>query len=161
MIILLMGVSGAGKTTIGQHLAQALGWPFYDADQFHPSANVAKMHQGTPLTDADRWPWLQALRRHIEACIHQAQSVVLACSALKQAYRECLMFDDDEVRLVYLKGTYDLIYERLAQRRGHFMPSDLLASQFATLEEPEQGVIVDIRPPPETVVALIREELGV
>lgn len=161
MIILLMGVSGAGKTTMGQRLAQALGWPFYDADQFHSTANVAKMQQGIPLTDEDRWPWLQALREHMETCIRQGRSVVLACSALKRAYRACLMPDNEAVKLVYLRGTYDLIRERLAQRQGHFMPPELLASQFATLEEPEQGIAVDIGPPPETVVALIREALGV
>ena len=161
MIIILMGVSGSGKTTIGARLAQALGWPFYDGDQFHPPANIAKMQQGIPLTDADRWPWLHALRAHIETCIHQGVSAVLACSALRQAYREHLSIDEAEVRLVYLKGNYDLIRKRLAQRRGHFMPPELLASQFAALEEPEQGVVVDIGHRPETIVALIREQLGV
>jgi carbohydrate kinase (thermoresistant glucokinase family) len=161
MIILLMGVSGSGKSTIGERLAQALGWPFYDGDQFHPPANIAKMQQGMPLTDEDRWPWLHALRAHIETCIHQGVSVVLACSALKQAYREYLIIDEAQVKLVYLKGDYDLIQERLAQRRGHFMPPGLLASQFATLEEPKQGVVVDVVHPPETSVALIREKLGV
>jgi gluconokinase len=161
MIIILMGVSGSGKTTIGERLAQALGWPFYDGDQFHPPANVAKMQHGTPLTDEDRWPWLQALRMHIETWVQQSMSAVLACSALKQAYREHLIIDEAEVKLVYLKGDYDLIQERLGQRRGHFMPPGLLASQFATLEEPEQGVVVDIVHPPETIVALIREQLRV
>jgi gluconokinase len=161
MVIILMGVSGSGKTTIGQRLAQALGWPFYDGDQFHPRANIAKMQQGMPLTDEDRWPWLQALRAHIETCIQQAVSVVLVCSALKQVYREYLLIDEPEVRLVYLKGDYDLIHERLAQRHGHFMPPGLLASQFAALEEPERGVVVDIGHPPEAIVALIRQYLGV
>jgi carbohydrate kinase (thermoresistant glucokinase family) len=113
-----------------------------------------------PLTDEDRWPWLQALRAHIETCIHQGVSAVLACSVLKRAYRERLGIDEAEVKLVYLKGDYDLIHKRLAQRRGHFMPSGLLASQFAVLEEPERGVVVDIVHPPETIVALIREQLG-
>jgi len=161
MIIILMGVSGSGKTTIGARLAQTLGWPFYDGDQFHPPANVAKMQQGIPLTDADRWPWLHALRAHIETCIRQGVSAILACSALKQTYREHLVIEEAEVKLVYLKGNYDLIHERLAQRRGHFMPTGLLASQFAALEEPEQGVVVDIVHPPETIVELIREQLGV
>ena len=161
MIIILMGVSGSGKTTIGERLAQALGWPFYDGDQFHPPANVAKMQQGMPLTDEDRWPWLHALRTHIETWLQQGMSAVLACSALKQAYREHLIVDEAEVKLVYLKGDYDLIQERLAQRRGHFMPPELLASQFAALEEPEQGVVVDTVHPPETIVALIREQLRV
>ena len=161
MIVILMGVSGSGKTTIGERLAQALGWPFYDGDQFHPPANVAKMQQGMPLTDEDRWPWLHALRAHIETCIHRGVSAVLACSALKQAYREYLIVDEAEVRLVYLKGDYDLIHERLAQRHGHFMPPGLLASQFAALEEPEHGVVVDVVHSPATLVALIRQHLGV
>ena len=161
MIIILMGVSGSGKTTIGERLAQALGWPFYDGDQFHPPANVAKMQQGMPLTDEDRWPWLHALRAHIEACVHRGVSAVLACSALKQAYREHLIVDKAEVKLVYLRGDYDIIRGRLAQRRGHFMPPELLASQFAALEEPEQGVVIDVVHPPETIVALIRVQLGV
>lgn len=161
MIIILMGVSGSGKTVIGQRLAQALGWPFYDGDQFHPLANIAKMQQGIPLTDAARWPWLHALRAHMGTCVQHGVSAVLACSALKQAYREYLMIDEAEVRLVYLKGDYDLIHERLVQRQGHFMPPGLLASQFAALEEPEQGVVVNVVHPPETLVALIREHLGV
>jgi len=161
MIIILMGVSGSGKTTIGERLAQVLGWPFYDGDQFHPPANIVKMQQGMPLTDADRWPWLHALRACIETWVQQGMSAVLACSALKQAYREYLIIDEDEVKLVYLRGDYDLINERLAQRQGHFMPPGLLASQFAALEEPERGVVVDIVHPPERMVALIREQLRV
>ena len=161
MIIILMGVSGSGKTTIGARLAQTLGWPFYDGDQFHPPANVAKMQQGIPLTDADRWPWLHALRAHIETCMRQGVSAILACSALKQTYREHLVIEEAEVKLVYLKGNYDLIHERLAQRRDHFMPPGLLASQFVALEEPERGIVVDIVHPPETIVELIREQLGV
>ena len=161
MIIILMGVSGSGKTTIGARLAQALGWPFYDGDQFHPPENVAKMQQGIPLTDEDRWPWLHALRAHIETCIYQGVSAVLTCSALKQAYRVYLIIDEAKVKLVYLKGDYDLIHERLAQRHGHFMPPGLLASQFAALEEPERGVVVDAVHPPATIVELIRQHLGV
>jgi len=161
MIIILMGVSGSGKTTIGKRLARALGWPFYDGDQFHPPENVVKMQQGMPLTDEDRWPWLHAMQAHIETWVQQGMSAVLACSALKQAYREHLVMDEAEVKLVYLKGDYDLIHERLAQRRGHFMPPGLLASQFAALEEPERSVVVDIVHPPETIVALIRGQLGV
>ena len=160
MIIILMGVSGSGKTTIGGRLAQALGWLFYDGDQFHPLANIAKMQQGIPLTDEDRWPWLHTLRARIETWVQQDMSAVLACSALKQAYREYLIIDEDEVKLVYLKGDYDLIHERLAQRQGHFMPPGLLASQFEALEEPKRGVVVDIVHPPETIVALIRKQLG-
>jgi carbohydrate kinase (thermoresistant glucokinase family) len=119
------------------------------------------MQQGKSMTDEDRWPWLQALRAHIETCLHQGVSAVLACSALKQAYRKRLVINEAEVKLVYLKGDYDLIHERLTQRRGHFMPPGLLASQFAALEEPERGIVVDIVHPPETIVALIREQLRV
>ena len=161
MIIILMGVSGSGKTTIGQRLAQELGWPFSDGDQFHPQANIAKMQQGMPLTDEDRWPWLHALRAHMETCMRQGVSAVLACSALKQVYRAYLLIDEAEVRLVYLQGDYDLIHARLTQRPGHFMPTGLLASQFAALEEPERGVVVDVVHPPATLVALIRHQLGV
>jgi len=161
MIIILMGVSGSGKTTIGTRLAHALGWPFYDGDQFHPPANVAKMQQGLPLTDTDRWPWLHTLRAHMETWLQQGLSAVLACSALKQVYRAYLLLEDPEVKLLYLQGEYARIHERLTQRRGHFMPPGLLASQFAALEEPAQGVVVDIGPPPETIVALIREQLKV
>ena len=161
MIIILMGVSGSGKTTIGTRLAHALGWPFSDGDQFHPPANVAKMQQGLPLTDADRWPWLHTLRAHMETWLQQGLSAVLACSALKQVYRAHLLLEEPEVKLVYLQGEYARIHARLAQRRGHFMPPGLLASQFAALEEPAQGVVVDIGPPPETIVARIREQLGV
>ena len=161
MIIILMGVSGSGKTTIGQWLAQELGWPFSDGDQFHPQANIAKMQQGIPLTDEDRWPWLHALRAHIETCLRQGRSAVLACSALKRVYRAYLLIDEAEVRLVYLQGAYDLIHARLTQRHGHFMPTGLLASQFAALEEPERGVVVEVVHPPATLVALIRQQLGV
>lgn len=161
MVIILMGVSGCGKTTIGARLAQELGWPFYDADQFHPQGNITKMRQGIPLTDEDRWPWLQALRACIVTCVQRGVSAVLACSALKHAYRAYLMDADREVKLVYLRGDYDLIRGRLAQRQGHFMPPELLASQFAALEEPEQGGVVDIAQPPATIVAQIRQQLGV
>lgn len=161
MVIILMGVSGSGKTTVGQQLALELGWPFYDGDQLHPPANIAKMQQGMPLTDADRWPWLHIVQAHIEAWLQQGISTVLACSALKQVYRDYLIIDAAKVKLVYLKGDYALIHARLAQRHCHFMPPELLASQFAALEEPEQGIVVDVGHPPETIVALIRHHLGV
>ena len=139
MIVILMGVAGSGKTTVGRLLASALGWRFYEGDDFHPRANIDKMQRGIPLTDDDRWPWLQALRQVIDACQAQGTSAVMACSALKQTYRDYLMHGCDEVKLVYLKGSYALLYQRLAQRRGHFMPAGLLTSQFATLEEPCRG----------------------
>jgi carbohydrate kinase (thermoresistant glucokinase family) len=161
MVIILMGVSGSGKTTVGRLLARALGWQFYEGDDFHPPANIEKMQQGRPLTDDDRWPWLTALRAVIDRCIAQGTNAVLGCSALKQSYRDYLMCDHPEVTLVYLKGSYDLLSQRLVQRQGHFMPRDLLASQFATLEEPQQGVIVDVANAPAVLVAEIRQALQV
>jgi carbohydrate kinase (thermoresistant glucokinase family) len=161
MVIILMGVSGSGKTTVGRLLARALGWQFYEGDDFHPPANIAKMQQGRPLTDDDRWPWLAALKAVIDRCMAQGTNAVLGCSALKQSYRDYLMRDHPEVTLVYLKGSYDLLSQRLAQRQDHFMPRDLLTSQFATLEEPQQGVTVDVANPPEALVAEIRQALQV
>jgi gluconokinase len=161
MIILLMGVAGSGKTTVGRLLASALGWRFYEGDDFHPRANIDKMQRGIPLTDDDRWPWLQALKKAIDACLMQGTDAVLACSALKQTYRDYLIHSRDEVKLVYLKGSYALLSQRLAQRQGHFMPKALLASQFDTLEEPQQGLIVDVASTPETLVAVIRQALQV
>ena len=159
MVIILMGVSGSGKTTVGRLLARALGWQFYEGDDFHPPANIEKMQQGRPLTDDDRRPWLAALRAVIDRCSAQGTNAVLGCSALKQSYRDYLIRDHPEVTLVYLKGSYDLLSQRLAQRQGHFMPRDLLTSQFATLEEPQQGVIVDVANAPAVLVAEIRQAL--
>jgi gluconokinase len=156
MVIILMGVSGSGKTTIGQQLAQSLGWAFYDGDDFHPQVNIDKMRQGIPLTDDDRDSWLTALRQLIDSLLQNDQSAVLACSALKQAYRNRLQRDSEKVRLVYLKGDYDLIRQRLTNRQGHFMRADLLRSQFATLEEPQGVLTVDISEPPERLVATIK-----
>jgi gluconokinase len=161
MIIILMGVAGSGKTTVGRLLASELGWRFYEGDDFHPRANIDKMQRGIPLTDDDRWPWLQALKEVIDACLAQGTSAVMACSALKQTYRDYLMHGRDEVKLVYLKGSYALLSQRLAQRQGHFMPKELLASQFATLEEPQQGLIVDAAITPEALVGIIRKGLQV
>ena len=161
MIVILMGVAGSGKTTVGRLLARELAWRFYEGDDFHPRANIDKMQQGTPLTDNDRWPWLQALKEVIDACLAQGTNAVMACSALKQTYQDYLMHGRDEVKLVYLKGSYDLLSQRLAQRQGHFMPKELLASQFATLEEPQQGLIVDVAKAPEALVAVIRQALQV
>lgn len=158
MIIILMGVSGAGKTTIGRLLAQELGWPFYEGDDFHPQANVDKMRRGIPLTDADRDPWLAALERQIRALVRAGRSAVIACSALKQAYRDRLKATSD-VRFVYLKGDYRLIRERLEKRRGHYMAASLLASQFETLEEPEGAPVINVTLPPHIIVNQIRREL--
>jgi gluconokinase len=154
-----MGVAGSGKTTIGRTLAAELGWKFYDADDFHPPANVAKMAGGIPLDDADRLPWLEALRVLISACLERGESGVLACSALKADYRAHLLIDE-RVKLAYLKGSFDLIQKRLANRRGHFMSAAMLESQFAALEEPEQEFHVDIANTPDEIVRAIRVRFG-
>jgi carbohydrate kinase (thermoresistant glucokinase family) len=159
-IVVLMGVTGAGKTTVGQQLAVALGWTFVEGDAFHPPANIAKMHRGEPLDDADRAPWLRAIRQRIDELVASAQSAVIACSALKEAYREVLARDRPEVTFVYLKASAALIAERLRHRAGHFMPPALLQSQLDTLEEAVDGITVDAGPPPTTIVAAIRRRLS-
>jgi gluconokinase len=159
MIVLVMGVVGSGKTTVGRLLAEQLAWEFADADDFHPASNVEKIRHGIPLTDDDRWPWLQALREAITHWISDGRNVVLACSALKRAYRSELEVGPD-VRFVYLKGTADLIAQRLRLRHGHFADDKILASQFADLEEPEGAVTVEIAAPPQQIVAEIRKKLG-
>jgi len=136
VIVIVFGVSGAGKTTIGKLLAEQLGWRFYEGDDFHPRANIEKMRGGRPLTDEDRWPWLERLREQITRSIAAKENAVLACSALKRAYRDRLRVSDD-VKFVFLRGDYALIAEQLCQRRGHFMNPELLRSQFADLEQPE------------------------
>jgi gluconokinase len=158
VIVVVMGVSGCGKTTIGRALADAMAWPFLDADDFHPEANVAKMRTGTPLTDDDRWPWLDRLTADMTAINARGASAVLGCSALRQAYRDRLARAGD-VRIVYLKGDRATIEPRLAARAGHYMPPSLLTSQFAALEEPANAIVVDIRLPAPRQVQAIRDAL--
>jgi gluconokinase len=153
--LIVMGVSGSGKSTIGEKLAERLGWTFEDGDRFHPAANVAKMSAGHPLTDEDRRPWLQAIADEIDRVCKAGERAVIACSALKRAYRDILVHGRDDVRIIFLNGTPDLIAARLAARKGHFMPPGLLASQFGTLEPPldsENPVTVSIDAPVEAIV---------
>ena len=159
MIVIVMGVVGAGKTTVGRLLAEQLGWQFADADDFHPPANVEKIRQGISLNDEDRRPWLERLRAAITGWIAEGQNVVLACSALKRAYRQELAVGPD-VRFVYLKGDADLIARRLRSRQGHFASEQILAGQFADLEEPTEAVTVNIASPPDQIVAEIRRKLS-
>ena len=158
MVVIVMGVSGAGKTTVAAHLARELGWEFLDADSFHSAANVAKMHAGIPLDDADRTPWLEALRREIARAIQDRRSLTLACSALKDAYRQQLLAGP-EVRLVYLKGAFDVLRQRLVHRSGHFMTERLLASQLDALEEPADAITFDVQQPVADIVAEIHRQL--
>ena len=162
MIIIVFGVTGAGKTTVCRLLAEQLGWQFYDADQFHPAGNVEKMRQGVPLTDADRRPWLKNLRAAIRGWLERGENAVLACSALKEEYRRYLQIGRD-VRFIYLRAKYELIEERLRRRRGHFMHPALLPSQFETLEEPAAGeaVVLDPDKNPQDMVEQIRKELKI
>ena len=162
MIVVVMGVSGSGKSVVGQALAAALGWPFIEGDDYHPPANVAKMAAGTPLNDDDRWPWYDRLAAEMATILARGGNAVLACSALKQSYRDRLARaakKDGDVRFVHLKGDYDTIATRLATRRHRYMPASLLGSQFATLEEPADAIVVDARNAVADEVARIRSEL--
>jgi gluconokinase len=187
-VIIVMGVSGAGKTTIGNLLAAELGWQFRDADDYHSQANKAKMHQGVALTDEDRRPWLEDLSQNIAAWVASGDKTVLACSALKESYRTILRGDKKEIAVVYLRADFEAIAARLATRTDHFMNQDLLQSQFATMEEPvrkparqenagtrqydeadkahnrgdvlNQAFVVDTTEKPTTIVAKVRREFG-
>ncbi len=163
MILVVMGVSGCGKTTVARALAEQLGWAFQEGDALHPPANVAKMSAGTPLTDADRWPWLHAIAAVIDGWRARGENGIVTCSALKRAYRAVLIGDRPDVRLVYLAGDKALIAGRMAARKGHFMPAALLDSQFAALEVPgaeERPIVVDIGPVPEVLVEGLVARLG-
>ncbi|SHF92508.1 gluconate kinase, SKI family [Fodinibius roseus] len=157
MVYIVMGVSSAGKTVVGQKLARRLEIPFYDGDKFHPQENIVKMESGRPLSDRDRRPWLEALARKI-AGWHASGGAVLACSALKKKYRDTLT-SRQAAQFIYLKGPISLIAERMADRTGHFMPEKLLKSQFETLEEPSDAITVSIEPPPEEIVSDILARL--
>ncbi len=160
--LILMGVSGSGKSTVAAKLAQRLRWAFQDGDAFHPSANVQKMRAGHPLSDDDRWPWLRAIAAEIDRQAALGEHVVYACSALKRAYRDILVHGRSDVRIVYLRGDQDLIASRLAARKGHFMPPGLLDSQIETLEEPgidENPIVVQIDGTVDEVVDRIVHKL--
>ena len=161
--LLVMGVAGSGKTTIGKKLAEELGWQFRDGDSFHPASNIEKMSSATPLDDDDRWPWLRAIRAWIDEVAASGQRGIVASSALKRAYRDVLVGErDGTVRIVFLKGDRELIASRMGQRRDHFMPPALLDSQFATLEEPgpeENPITVRVEPSPDEIVRTVLERL--
>jgi len=163
LAIVLMGVSSSGKSTIGVKLSELLGWPFRDADSFHPPANIAKMSRGIPLEDGDRWPWLDAIAAWIDHELAERRSVLVSCSALKRSYRRRLVRDRRDVRLVFLQGSFELIGKRMAARRDHFMPVSLLQNQFEVLEEPspdENALVVSVALPVERVAQIIIAELG-
>ena len=161
MILIIMGVAGSGKTTVGQLLAEELSWAFRDADEFHPASNIEKMSCAIALEDADRTPWLAAMRAAIETWLRENTNAVLTCSCLKAAFRQTLVVDPARVRFVYLKGSFDLIEARLRQRTHHFLQAQLLQSQFAILEEPQDAVTVDVSDTPEMVVQKIRAALNI
>ena len=157
--IIVMGVSGCGKTSVGKALAGKLGWDFYDADDFHPLENVAKMANGSPLDDSDRAPWLAALSNLISSSLKAGLPGVLACSALKEQYRQILLNGNEGAQLIYLKGTYDLIWSRMQKRINHYMRPHMLKSQFEALEEPVNAITVDISMPVEDIVREIRKQM--
>jgi gluconokinase len=163
VVVVLMGVAGSGKSTIGTRLSKILGWQFRDADSFHPPANIEKMSRGVPLDDSDRRPWLAAIAAWIDQQLAEGKSAIVSCSALKRAYRDQLIGARGGVQLVYLKGSRRLIGVRLQARKGHFMPASLLKSQFEVLEEPqpdENAIIIPVTLPPPRVAAAIIQRLG-
>lgn len=162
MIVIVFGVSGAGKTTVGKLLAREIGWRFIEADDFHPVTNIERMHSGRPLTDEDRRPWVERLRQQIDQTLTTGPNAVLACSALKRAYRDRLRVSD-EVKFVFLRGDYALIEKQLRNRRHHFMNPDLLQGQFDDLEEPQQGekmLTIELGQSPKQIVEIIETKLN-
>lgn len=160
VVVVVMGVSGSGKTTVGRLLATRLGWTFLEGDEFHPAANVDKMSTGVSLDDDDRWPWLERIRSAIEVCSRDGRQAVVACSALRARYREFLAAGRNDIRFVYLKGDRHTIRERMNARRDHYMKVDMLDSQLASLEEPVGAVLADVRLPPPDIVSYIMRSLG-
>ena len=163
MIIIVIGVSGSGKTTIGQLLAKKLNWDFSDADSFHSKANIEKMSHGIPLTDADRAPWLQAMQEAIDRWLQEEKNMVMACSALKASYRQTLLRDPERMEVVYLKGSFELFAQRLEKRQHHYMKKNMLQSQFDTLEEPkpEEAIVVDASQTPKAIVQQVLKSLKI
>ncbi len=159
MFYIIMGVSGTGKSTIGKLLSDRTGWAFYDADDFHSPANIEKMNRGIPLTDSDRLPWLEELNHLITNTLNSNQQGILACSALKSQYRQILRNNHTEVVFIYLRGSYGCVQSRIQQRTGHFMSSSLLQSQFDTLEEPQDALIIDVSLAPEAIVEAILSQI--
>jgi gluconokinase len=157
--IILMGVSGCGKTAVGKALSQALGWPFFDGDDFHPAENIAKMSEGIPLNDDDRTPWLEKQHDLIDSHLKAGSSIILACSALKKKYRDRLKEGNLGVVFVYLKGDFNLIYSRMSARDSHYMKTEMLSSQFDALEEPRHAITVDIDNDFKTIVEEILQRL--
>ena len=155
LFYIIMGVSGTGKSTIGKLLSDRTGWAFYDADDFHSSANLEKMNRGIPLTDSDRQPWLAELNQLIVQTLNTGYHGILACSALKSQYRQILRQNNSQVIFVYLRGDYDCIQTRIQQRTGHFMDSSLLQSQFDILEEPQDALVIDVAQTPDIIVEKI------
>ena len=160
MIVILMGVSGSGKTTVGRILAERMHCEFADGDDFHPASNVARMRAGIPLQDADRQPWIEAIRQWMQSTHAAGRNAVLACSALREKHRDILLRAEPWVRWVHLQGSRELLAQRLAARVGHFMPATLLDTQIATLEPPDDALVIDIGRPPEVLAGEIAARLG-
>lgn len=160
MVVILMGVSGAGKSAVGELLADRLGWEFYDGDDFHPVSNIRKMTAGEPLNDEDRGPWLESIRAQIRHLEVTGTDAVVTCSALKETYRQKLLDGSNQTRLLYLRGSRALIEQRLRQRKGHYFDVGLLSSQFETLEEPSNAVVVEIDGDLESVISAVARALA-
>ena len=160
MLIIITGVSGVGKTTIGKLLSENMGWTFYEGDDYHTDVNLAKMRNGTPLTDDDRSPWLDALRTKISEIVLHEKDAVLSCSALKESYRMRLGSGLKDIVFVYLRGDYQLVRNRISARVGHFMSADLLVSQYSDLEEPQNGIIVDAALEPMEIINYLKRALS-